>query len=61
MIHMQATLQHHLFEIPIAERIAQIPANTEENEVGLEMTPLERVLALLAHNGGPLVLLYLPS
>jgi hypothetical protein len=49
MIDVQATLQHHFFEISIAERIAQIPANTEQDNVSLEVAPFERVLVIVAH------------
>src|SRR6266700_4950608 len=38
MIDLQSSFPHHFFEISIAERIAKIPANTEENEVRLEVT-----------------------
>jgi hypothetical protein len=51
MVHVQATLQHYLFEVSIAKRIAKIPAHTEQNEVGLEMTPFKRILAVMAHEG----------
>jgi len=49
MIDMQASLQHHLFEVPIAQRIAQIPPNAQENDRWLEMTPFEGILALITH------------
>jgi hypothetical protein len=51
MIHGQPTLQHHFFEIPITERIAQIPPDAQENDIGLKVTPFERILALIAHEG----------
>ncbi len=35
MIDCQTPLQHHLFEIAITERIAQIPANAQQNDVSL--------------------------
>jgi len=31
-------------QIAIAEGIAQIPADAEENDLSLEMTPFERIL-----------------
>jgi len=39
----------YLFEISIAQRIPKVPSHTEQNDVGLEMTPFERMLALVAH------------
>jgi hypothetical protein len=44
VIDVQSSLGHHLFEIPIAERIAQVPTHAQKNDVGLEVTPFERVL-----------------
>jgi hypothetical protein len=33
MINLDAALCHHLFQIPVAERIGQIPADTGQDEV----------------------------
>src|SRR5581483_5661176 len=49
MIDLQPTLPHHFFEVPIAERIAQIPSDAQEDDVGLKMTPFEG--RLLTHKG----------
>jgi hypothetical protein len=49
MINVQSPLQHHLFEVAIAERIPQIPAHTQQNDLGLKMTPFERTR--MAHAG----------
>lgn len=57
MVHLQTTFQHHFFEITVAERIAQVPSDAQENDVGLEMMPFERVL--LCHRG-PLLLFLSP-
>jgi hypothetical protein len=43
MIDMQSSLEHHLLQISVAERIPQVPADTEQNNLGLEVTPFERV------------------
>jgi hypothetical protein len=51
MIDVQTTLQQHLLQLAIAQRRADIPTDTQQNDVGLEMTPFERMLALLAHGG----------
>src|SRR5207248_2448255 len=51
MIDMQTPLQHDLFEVPITQRIPQIPPHAQQNDVGLEVTPFEGILALVAHNG----------
>ena len=37
MIDRESPFPHHFFEVAIAECIAQIPAHTQQNEVGLEM------------------------
>ena len=42
MIDAQTALGHHFFEIAIAERITKIPANTQENDISLEVTPCGR-------------------
>jgi hypothetical protein len=49
VIDVQTPLSHHLFKIAITERVAQVPAHTQQNDFGLEMTPFER--ALIAHEG----------
>src|SRR6266700_3699587 len=43
MIHAQPSFDHHFFQIPIAERIAQVPAHAQKNDLSVEMTPFERV------------------
>ena len=43
MIDCEVALLHHLFEIAITEGIAQIPANAQENNLGLIVTPLEEI------------------
>jgi hypothetical protein len=42
MIDVQAPLEHHLFQISVAERIPEVPADTEQNDLGLEVAPFER-------------------
>jgi len=44
VIDMQSAFQHHRFQIAVAQRIPQIPTDAQENDVGLEMTPFERLL-----------------
>jgi hypothetical protein len=39
---MQSPLKHHLLQVSIAERIPEVPADTEQNDLGLEVTPFER-------------------
>jgi hypothetical protein len=51
VIDTEPTFQHDLFKVSVAERIAKIPANTQENDVRLEVTPLKRILAVMAHEG----------
>lgn len=42
VIDVQTTLEHHLLQISVAERITKVPANTEQNNLSLEVTPFER-------------------
>jgi hypothetical protein len=51
MINAQTALNHHFFETAIAQRIPQMPADTQQNDVGVEMTPCEGILVVLAHEG----------
>ena len=51
VIDTEPALQHHLFEVPITERITKIPAHTQENDISLEVAPFEGVLAVIAHEG----------
>jgi hypothetical protein len=44
MVHLQSALQHHLFEVSVAECITKLPSHTKQNDVGLEMTPFKRML-----------------
>src|SRR5262249_23118561 len=41
MIDREVALLHHFFEVAITDGIAQIPANAQENNLGLIVTPLE--------------------
>jgi hypothetical protein len=41
VIHFQSPFRHHFFQIPIAQAVAQIPAQTQHNKFTLEMAPLE--------------------
>lgn len=42
MVEGETALSHHLFQIPIAEGVAQIPAHTEEDNLSVIMMPFER-------------------
>jgi hypothetical protein len=44
MIDRQSPFQHDFFEISVTERIAQIPAYAQKDDVSLKMTPFERLL-----------------
>src|SRR5260370_1302758 len=43
MVNVQPPFQHEFLEIAIAERIPQIPAHAQQNDLGLEMTPFEQL------------------
>jgi len=47
----QSPFGHHFFQISIAERIAQVPANAQQDDFGLVMPPFEWVF----HEGAFLV------
>src|SRR5713226_3107102 len=55
VIDVQPPFQHDLFEIAITQRIAQVPAHTEQHDFGLKMTPFERCCR--THNTWVLTLL----
>jgi hypothetical protein len=44
VIDVQTPLEHHLLQVTVAQSIAQVPPDAQENDVGLEVTPFERVL-----------------
>ena len=39
MLHRQTPLQHHRVLVAVAQGISQVPPDTQEDDVGLEMTP----------------------
>src|SRR5512144_556571 len=41
MIHLNATLFHHVLQVPIAERIGQVPANTQQDDIFFEAVAFE--------------------
>lgn len=46
VIHLQAPLLHHLFQVTIAEGIAAIPPDIEQDDISLIMTLFEQVSSL---------------
>lgn len=43
--HKSATLPlHHLFQVAVAERVAQVPPDAQQDDIGLKMTPFEWLL-----------------
>src|SRR6185437_13342391 len=47
MVDVETSFPHHFFEVAVAERVAQIPAQAQENNLGFEVPPFERTR--LAH------------
>ena len=43
MVHRKAAFGHHFFQISVAQRVAQVPTNASENNLGLVMSPLEQI------------------
>ena len=42
MIHGEATLAHHLFQVSVGELITAIPSDAHKDDRGLGVAPLER-------------------
>jgi hypothetical protein len=43
-------LGHHLFQVPIAERIAQIPTKAEDDDLVLKVSPAKQCRPLVLHS-----------
>jgi hypothetical protein len=41
VIDVQAPLEHHLLQVSVAQWIAQVPADTQQNNLSFKMTPFE--------------------
>jgi hypothetical protein len=41
VIHAEVPLRHDFFQLAKAERIPQTPADTQNDDLGFEMSPLE--------------------
>jgi hypothetical protein len=50
MIQAESTLGHHLFRVPIAERIAQIPTKAEDDDLVLRMSTAKQFWPLVLHS-----------
>ncbi len=50
MVHRQAALPHHLFQIPVAQLIPAVPADAQQDKGWLEVTPLEGGFGLFQDN-----------
>ena len=50
MIQAESSLGHHLFQVPIAERIAQIPAKAQDNDLVLKVSPAKQCRPLVLHS-----------
>ena len=59
LIDREPSFPHDCFQISITQRIAQIVAEAQENDSGLKVTPLEGILALLARERDPLLLVFI--
>ncbi len=43
VVNVEASLLHHLRELPIANAVLQIPADAKQDEVGRKVSPFETV------------------
>jgi len=50
MIQAESSLGHHLFQVPIAEGIAQIPAKAEDDDLVLKVSPEKQCRPLALHS-----------
>jgi len=50
MIQAKSPLGRHLFQVPIAERIAQIPTNAEDDDLVLKVSPAKQCQPLVLHS-----------
>ena len=52
MIHLDATLFHHLFQLAIADRILHVPAHSPQNNALLKLTAFEidHIVMLLVYH-----------
>jgi hypothetical protein len=48
VIDVQPSFEHHLLQVAVTQRIAQIPTHAQKNDLGFKMTPSER--GLLDHD-----------
>src|SRR5690606_26457416 len=46
VVHFEAALAKHLFQVAVAQRISQIPSHGLHNQPCLEMSPFEIILRL---------------
>src|SRR5262245_11095284 len=49
VIHRQATLRHHLLQVAVAQRIAQVPSDAEYYDHVLEVSSEEQLRPVLHH------------
>jgi hypothetical protein len=52
MVHAQAALSHHLFEVAVGKLVPAILPHAQQDDRGLEVAPLEQGLMLL-HEDDP--------
>ena len=43
MIHTEAAFRGHLLQIPVAEVVAQLPPNAEDNNLTLKVAPTDQL------------------
>lgn len=49
VIQAESPLDYHLFQVPIAERIAQIPTKAEDDDLVLKVSPAKQCWPLVLH------------
>lgn len=50
MIQAESPPGHHLFQVPIAEGIAQIPTKAQDNDLVLKVSPAKQGRPLVLHS-----------
>ncbi len=46
VIYFNSSFLHHFFQVAVAQGISQVPSDTQQDDVRLEVTPFERLLGV---------------
>ena len=60
MVDRKSPFAHHFLEIAVAQGIAQVPPNAQEDEFGFELTPIEKAIGVHSDESAPSLVHYGP-